>query len=576
MKKISKLICLSIIGLATLQSCDKESNTPIPPEPTHDPIIVTPTTIDQVNPTELEALRAFAQLNGLEKDFASNKPKEWSDDNLLISWTKVDEEKYVISAIKSGKKGNMSVTKLVLKDAEKNLPHLEVIELNTPKLEALELANLPKLHKLTLTGSTTAMLEKAGLDILPMLDSLYLAQFPKLKTTIQSDDSFKLSEGYDQVAEKVISMQPKLKYINLSQTGIVNLYIKGEEIPVDDVILNKNNDLDLIYIYNANMKNTSFSGKEFPALHSLTLKNIHMKNDGVIKIEDMKKLSTLYIQKGEGIKSIKVNNTPELKEVSLNDLSLNKSPKITKADKLKNIDLSKNNLSSVDFSALRALKKITLTSNDFTSTDDIKLGDQLQVFVAADNPKLTKADLTPYKKLKFITIPRSNLSELNIEGLTSLSVINVVSNHLKSVKLGNTEFSELESIDISNNELDIRNIALIAKAVVPSIDKEYLTEADDFKLLPQKGFTLPKPVDGILNYSEMNNAFKAAGFTEKTFIFEIMFQEDYDIMVDAKNGIIKFYEEGPFFLYIKVRGNSNELAFVEKELLTVETPATKD
>ncbi len=587
MKQTTILFTLVLLSTGLLQSCSPNASTPINPpkekEKDASIMVIKPASIDSVDAGEITAIRALAQLNDWAADFASDNPKDWKETNMTISWEKVKEKKYIIRKISQGTEEKSNLKKLVLTDETNNLPHLTTIELTTPNLETLELGNLPSLSKLSLIGSVSSTLGKANLGILPALDSLSLSHFPNLVTSKDRDREFYLSEGYDKATSSVVSLQPKLRYIRLEDTGITDLYIQGGEVSIEEVVLPGNKVLDYLSIINSKLKETTFRGGDFPSLKTLRVKDIRQSNP--IAIDGLPVLENLYVEKANGLQSITITNLPKLTNANLSGLGLTQNPRISGTPALTSIDLDDNKLTTVDLSSISGLRKVSLGSNDFSSTDNIKLPASVREIRAGGNEKLTKADFSPYKSLESITIPgiargaeSANrdqplpLSELNLTGLTKLTKLNVRNNSISEIKVGDTKFASIENIDISDNALSIQSLAKICFAIMDAV-RDGLLEEKESKLLEQRGLKTPRENNGLLDYSQMRKAFRDAGFSDEDFIVEVT-GNPKDFTDNKEEGKVYFHTKSLFFITIKI-GERYSIPLLKDELVKIEKPIAK-
>ena len=162
---------------------------------------------------------------------------------------------------------------------------------------------------------------------------------------------------------------------------------------------------------------------------------------------------------------------------------------------LKTITLSRNNLSTVDFSKNLKLAKLTIDSNNLSSLD-VTNNSLLQLLNTEDND-LTAIDLTNNPLLKDVNLSRNNittldlanntlLEELDLAGIaitsldlstnTKLKLLNVNSLDATSLNLSNNTY--LEELDGEGSALETLNITGLTKLKYIRFSEGVLTALD--------------------------------------------------------------------------------------------------
>lgn len=495
-----------------------------------------PASTSEIEASELEALRALFDRNGLSADIASDKPTQWDLSRLAVNFVKDASGKAHVSQLLTGTSGVSSITQLDILSKE-TYPELQEINLIAPKLHKLQLQHLPKLQKLTLNGTAgteTSPLTILDYDILESLEEVTIQDFPALKTT-NTDNAFKLPVEKRLASGDATDMLPKIQKLTLSGlSAIEDLYIEPLHATISGgVTLSKLASADLIKVSHAKITDLTLDGKDFPKLRYLTLHTLEPSSASVLQLKDFPQLETFDISRAPALTEASISACPALERVTISETKIT-TPKFAELPKLKSVDLAGNEIASLDLSAFATLTRASLGHNHIASLDAVKLPASLESLSLSGNEEITELDLSAFKNLQHFACfglkkgataqdhsQRGKLSKLNIRGLKKLESLRVPNNQLTSVFEEGQSYPLLESLDLSYNSLTPAAV-LWAYAILGPTKKDandYDRSIKQSKLVfetdifaGQAPFTVTLDQQGNYSYADIATALKAARF----------------------------------------------------------------
>lgn len=428
-----------------------------------------PSSTDEIASSELETLHKLFSRNGLEADIKSNDPTKWTLTHIAVDFVKGNDGKYHVLQLLTGTQGFSPITSLDFLSTDL-LPELTHITLVAPKLQKVQLQQLPKLTDLSLTGTfgdQRSELTQLNYELLESLQHIAIKDFPKLATTNDDNGAFKLPVEMRNADGEAIDRLPKLSSLELSGLpSITDLYIEPLKITLQEgVHLSGLTGLDLLKVSHARLSELNFTGKEFPNLRYLTLHHIEANSATSVQISALPKLNLFDLSHAEGVSKAEVSECGQLTTLTIEGTKVS-TPTLSALSSLKRLSLEGNEISTLDLSAHTSVKTISLAHNRLSSLASIKLPSAIEALNLSGNEELSEADLRPYTSLQSILIiglkrgataqdhnQRGKLATLHIEGLKQLESLRVPNNSLTSVFAEGQSYPALESLDLSYNSL---------------------------------------------------------------------------------------------------------------------------
>ena len=188
--------------------------------------------------------------------------------------------------------------------------------------------------------------------------------------------------------------------------------------------------------------------------------------------------------------------------VSRNQLT---SIDVSALTKLTNLSVASNQLTSIDVSALTNLTSLSAFNNQFTSIDESALTN-LTVLNVGQN-QLTSIDVSALTKLTNLTVEFNQLTSIDVSALTSLTSLNVGHNKLTSLNVQG--LTNLRTLYVDNNHLTSLNVQGLTNLRTLDVNVNHLSAINLSGLDNLTGFfgagqTVPLTLAG------MNNRFSAA------------------------------------------------------------------
>lgn len=247
--------------------------------------------------------------------------------------------------------------------------------------------------------------------------------------------------------------------------------LSGDEAPVNTAFDDINFYKCVVDRYNTeekaskNYKEDSLSNSELSRISNLDCSNQTIKSvKGIEKLTDLEildlsynELTSIDFSKNEFLKIVTLKNN-ELTNVVKNTVSLrkfnvynNKLNEINVSDNvnLELLDASSNKLTSIDVSSNTNLETLNLNSNDISDID-LSNNVTLKVLDMTSN-KISSIDLSKNISLTHISLDNNKLTTIDLSNNEKLNNIQLVSNNLSSINIGNKP--ELKLIQLYDNNL---------------------------------------------------------------------------------------------------------------------------
>lgn len=247
--------------------------------------------------------------------------------------------------------------------------------------------------------------------------------------------------------------------------------LSGDETPINTAFDDINFYKCVVDRYNTeekaskNYKEDSLNDSELSRISNLDCSNQNIKSTkGIEKLTDLEildlsdnELTSIDFSKNEFLKIVTLKNN-QLISVVKNTVSLrkfnvynNKLNEINVSDNvnLELLDASSNKLTSIDVSSNTNLETLNLSSNDISDID-LSNNVTLKVLNMTSN-KISSIDLSKNISLTHISLDNNKLTTIDLSNNEKLNNIQLVSNNLSSINIGNKP--ELKLIQLYDNNL---------------------------------------------------------------------------------------------------------------------------
>ena len=149
---------------------------------------------------------------------------------------------------------------------------------------------------------------------------------------------------------------------------------------------------------------------------------------------------------------VPTDNIKDLNELFLLNFNISDLTGIEDFRGLEHLQVNNNNLTEIDISSLIKLKTLSCRNNQLTKLD-ISWNTQLQNLFIDDN-EIEILDTTNNSLLAFITIKNNKIQSLDLSVSESLQFLELDNNSLTFLDLRNDNNSLIESISLTNNNLE--------------------------------------------------------------------------------------------------------------------------
>lgn len=256
----------------------------------------------------------------------------------------------------------------------------------------------------------------------------------------------------------------------------------------------------------------------FPNLDSLYLYNSRSYDDYVFTISDiafvkgLEKLQTIHISDmliaSDDISAL--GTCKEISGIELNDVGITNLEGLEQCTQLYNLEASTNQITSLaPLAQCESLNYLDVSENCIDSLEGLENANRLRNLYAAGNqisslaPLRGKTDITILDlsdnqlqslegcegliDLDQINVNYNQISDLDgIANSTSLTVLQARKNMLDSIDLLNDRFTELETLDVAENQLtDIQAVSACTKLQIFRTDENQLTSLHGLENKPE-------------------------------------------------------------------------------------------
>lgn len=178
------------------------------------------------------------------------------------------------------------------------------------------------------------------------------------------------------------------------------------------------------------------------------LKYLNITNSGLkhLNVDGCNKLTYCYLR-DYNLESININDCKSLKILDLSKNHLKELNNIPKGNQLESLDLSFNEITTIDLSNCSLLQELDLSYNELTSLDISKCS--ALTFLDCRGNNLSSLDMSKNTKLTNLACRDNELTSLNISGCSVLTYLSCSYNNLSDEAL-NKIFTDLPQINNSN------------------------------------------------------------------------------------------------------------------------------
>ena len=228
---------------------------------------------------------------------------------------------------------------------------------------------------------------------------------------------------------------------------------------------------------------------------------------------------------------------------------------LEKLTNLNSIDLSYNNISTIDVKQHSELTEILMYYNNLTELDvtsNLKLK-TLSIY----NNEIENIDLSKNTELTYLSLSNNNISNLDISKNTQLNYLSLANNNLSNIDL--SQNSELTTLYLFDNHFMNLNLIGINK----------ITDKDNINITPQtREFNLTKENNQyILNLKEYNSELDPE---------KVVFNNIDGVTYDNTSGIFTITKEVESISYIYKTGIPTESGLSEEMEVKINLQYTDD
>lgn len=437
---------------------------------------------------DVKVINQIIENNGLNENIDS--PDEWSRDynagTGFILWLGSPGRVANLNISDRGLTGEVDVSALTsLSDLKIN--NNDISGLNVSGLEGTTVQNLglyldcgnnPKLNENNVDVTDTILgffkiyntsFTRFDATLYPYLKTLecYDSKITSLKVAGHQYLDYLLCYN-NNLTELDITDIPNLKTINCGNNKITSLDFsnkpKIEKVNVDNNLLTSIDVSNNITIENLNINNNSIEALDVSGLTRLRYLNVDENPITELNISGLDELYELYCAKTK-ITKLDVDNLKNLTYLTLSENSSLASLSVKDCNSLSDLRASDCDLTEVVLQGLPALRNIQLDKNKLTSINMSGLTN-LETLSCNNNSNLTEIDLSGAPSLRDLFMESCKVSSIDISMLPNLSYIQCINNPVtylkvaddKSYKIINTQEESviLDLFDLSSLKVTIR------------------------------------------------------------------------------------------------------------------------
>ena len=406
-------------------------------------------------------------------------------------------------------------------------PGLTTITINSKALQELDLSNITSLNKDTLTNIVKSV---------PNITNLSLGNNKSLTgiSLTNSESNSKLEKITIHTSSK--DENDNLTWITINNYPNLKTLTLGRLKKLKGLGLSNNS---LTTIWNLNKKDEN--GEYLPSITNINLNNNSMKS---LDVSNLKSLQTLKVNKQRDNKKNKTFN----------------SIKLPTSNNLYQLEVSDNNLKTIDLSTLPGLKQINLTSNPYylgTTTVQIGQSVNLSDSINTDNIKVNSNMTKKFRSAK----PKEN-NKFNVDKDNKVTITEQGSyEYIVEFAINSSVATGTYTVKVSDIDLDIKtdykisdenkyiytgletNESTILNNI--TINSGYEKEVKDNKLIIKKNNNIVREYTIINIIKSPSNENNYNDYLSKDYIYTKIseFKSDYvKTNIDNQEGITKTIE----------------------------------
>ncbi len=330
-------------------------------------------------------------------------------------------------------------------------PAATLLAVSNTGLEAISTQNMPELDYLSCTGNSIVELDVSDNTKITHLDC---AKNPLTNLVLPENNILVSLDCSNTLLRKVdFSKMPNIEELLVSENRLTSLdlssssklrYLRASFNELESIDLSNSPDLEELYLGYNNLTELDLSNNK-------AIKQVSVSHNKLRTFDATPLVVAEYIQvPWNEITDLRLDN-PLCVELlagnnKLSDIDLTKVPSVT------SIELTVNNLASLDLSANNRLKQVFVTGNRIA---DVKFPEQplgnLGLFSAGDN-QISALDFSKMPNVSELVLSRNKLSgSVDLSALGSLSYLNLSTNAIEKLTLANS--APLSAVYVQYNKL---------------------------------------------------------------------------------------------------------------------------
>ncbi len=471
----------------------------------------------------------------------------------------------VLKELESLKKLYLIRNKIIDISVLRNLKDLQVLKLSWNEIEnIIVLKELKKLEVLSLSGNNIS--DFSILRDLRNLRKLYLSSIgiEDISFLRELKDLEVLYLSRNQINDfSVLKDLKKLRELNLASTGLEDISF-----------LRELKDLEKLSISRNEIKELKIEGG-FESLRQLTIQG---------KVERIGFRERLKI----GLKNLVIKDLKSLEKL---DLSWNEltTIELKQLDKLRDLDLSSNNLTDLSFlSGLKNVEVLNLSANHVSIVSPLQKLNNLRELYLSDNQIKEIEPLLKLNNLEELDISENGIEELRIEGgFESLKVLKLTGGYgdekKKLRKVSISKLQSLRELDLSDNEIvyvelealpNLRDLNLSSNILS---DLSFLSGLQSVEILNLSDNYI-SDVSSLQKLLKLRELYLSDNQIKEEEIEQLRELKNLDKLNISGNGIEKLRIEGGFesLRELTIQGKEEHISFMKSRKIGLNSLVIKD
>lgn len=372
-------------------------------------------------------------------------------------------------------------------------PALEVATVQSTNIKNVKANDLKSLHRFTAGSDVLESVDLSGCDNLtylslssvPNLDGFDISKFPALESFTLTGSRVKefTTENNPELKELTLDNSEDLTYVNVSKSLKLDMLSCYSCWYLETVIMTEGQVISKLYGVSDYM--ITRVEREYPddiaaeltdeTFRKLMIEAADTDGDGKISAEEARAL-TVFKAPGLGLKSVDFFYFNNLEEINLSNNEL-ETIDLSPVTKLTKLYLDGNRLSELDITRQKALEYLSVRENNLTAIEGFTSSEFKEIDLSHN--RLTSVKLTYQSYLTKVDVSYNEISDAQILGNSALTDMDVSHNKISqmtlwslsalvNVKFNDNPFTQLneahnwvvlETIDCSNTEIPTLNLS---------------------------------------------------------------------------------------------------------------------